>query len=103
MGFPHSSVCKESAYNVEDPSSIPGLGRSAGEGIGYPTPVFLGFPCGSADKESACNVEDLGLIPGLGTSPREGKGYSLQYSGLKNSMDYIVHEVTKSQTQQRPI
>ena len=34
-GFPHSSVGKESACNAEDPSSIPGLGRSTGEGIGY--------------------------------------------------------------------
>ena len=31
MGFPGSSVGKESTYNVRDPSSIPGLGRSAGE------------------------------------------------------------------------
>ena len=36
MGFPHSSLGKESACNVGGPSSIPGLGRSAGEGIGYP-------------------------------------------------------------------
>ena len=36
MGFPDSSVGKESACNAEDPSSILGLGRSAGEGIGYP-------------------------------------------------------------------
>ena len=35
-GFPHSSVGKESACNAEDPDSIPGLWRSAGEGIGYP-------------------------------------------------------------------
>ena len=41
---------------------------------------------------------DLGLIPGLGRSPGEGKGYPLQYSGLENSMDYIVNGVTKSQT-----
>ena len=60
-----------------------------------PTPVFLGFPCSSAGKESACNVRDLGLIPGLGRSPGEGKGYPLQYSGLENSMDCIVHRVTK--------
>ena len=57
-----------------------------------------GFPCGSAGKESACNTGDLGLIPGLGRSPEEGKGYSLQYSGLKNSIDYTVHEVAKSGT-----
>ena len=31
-------------------------------------------------------------------SPGEGKGYLLQYSGLENSMDCIVHGVTKSQT-----
>ena len=35
MGFPHSSVGKESACNAGDPSSIPGLGRSPREGIGY--------------------------------------------------------------------
>ena len=59
---------------------------------------ILGFPCGSGGKESTCNVEDLGLIPGLERSPGEGKGYPLQYSGLENSMDCIVHGVTKSQT-----
>ena len=50
----------------------------------------VGFPSGSVGKESACNAGDLGFIPGLGKFPGEGKGYSLQYSGLKNSMDYIV-------------
>ena len=35
-GFPDSSVGKESTCNAGDPSSIPGSGRSAGEGIGYP-------------------------------------------------------------------
>ena len=45
MGFPGSSVCKESTCNAGDPSSIPGLGRSAGEGIGYPLQDFLDFPC----------------------------------------------------------
>ena len=34
-GFPDSSVGKESICNAGDPSSIPGSGRSAGEGIGY--------------------------------------------------------------------
>ena len=49
-----------------------------------PTPVFL--------------AADLGSIPGLGRSPGEEKGYPLQYSGLENSMDYIVHGVTKNRT-----
>ena len=35
-GFPHSSVAKESACNAGHPGSIPGSGRSPGEGIGYP-------------------------------------------------------------------
>ena len=41
---------------------------------------------------------NLGLIPELGRYPGEGKGYSRQYSGLENSMDCMVHVVTKSQT-----
>ena len=36
MGFPDSSLGKESACNARDPGSIPGLGRSAGEGNVYP-------------------------------------------------------------------
>ena len=36
LGFRHSSVGKESACIAGEPGSIPGLGRSAGEGIGYP-------------------------------------------------------------------
>ena len=42
--------------------------------------------------------ETPGLIAGLGRSPGEGEGYSLQYSGLENSMDCIVHGVAKSRT-----
>ena len=36
MGFPDKSVGKESTCNAGDPSSIPGSGRSGGEGIGHP-------------------------------------------------------------------
>ena len=61
-----------------------------------PTPsVFLGFPGG---KESTGNAGYLGSIFGLGRSPGKGNGYPLQYFGLENSMDYIEHGVTKSQT-----
>ena len=38
------------------------------------------------------------LVQFLRRSVGEGIGYPLQYSGLKNSMDCIVHGVTKSQT-----
>ena len=40
MGFPDGSVSKESACNAGDPGWIPGLGRSTGEGIGYPLQDF---------------------------------------------------------------
>ena len=49
-------------------------------------------------KNLPANAGDPGSIPGLARSPEEGKGYSLQYSGLENSMDRIVHGVAKSQT-----
>ena len=42
---------------------------------------------------------DLGLVSGLGRSAGEGKDYPLQYSGLENSMDCIVHGVAKRRTQ----
>ena len=58
----------------------------------------MGFSCGSDGKEFAFNVGDLGLIPGLERFPGEGKGSTLQYSGLENSIDCIVHGVAKSQT-----
>ena len=61
-------------------------------------PYTKDFPHGSAGKESTYNAGDLGSIPGLGRSPEEGNGYPLQYSGLENSMDCIIHRVTKSQT-----
>ena len=42
--FPYSSVGKESTCNARDPGSIPGSGRSAGEGIGYPgLPLWLSW------------------------------------------------------------
>ena len=104
LGFPDSSIGKESACNAGDPSLITGLGRFSGEEIGYLLQYswashssILGLPYGSAGKESACNAGDLRSIPGLGRSPGEGKGYPLQHSGLANSMDCVVHGVAKSQ------
>ena len=54
-----------------------------------------GFPGNSASKESTCNAGDLGSIPGLERSPGEGIGDPLQYSGLENSVDCIVHGVAE--------
>ena len=64
----------------------------------YTVTISLGFPDSSVGKESTCNAGDPSLIPGSGRCPGEGTGYPLQYSGLENSMDCIVHGVTKSQT-----
>ena len=82
VAFPDSSVGKESAYNEKI------LGDT-----------YIRLPGGSAGKESTCNVGDLGSTPRLGKSPGGGKSYPLQYSGLENSMDCIVHGVAKSQRQ----
>ena len=50
-------------------------------------------------KEFACKVGDLSLILELGRSTGEGNSYPLQYSGLENSIDCLVHGVIKSRTQ----
>ena len=55
-----------------------------------PLPI-RGFPDSSASKESACNAGDQGSVPGLTRSPVEWNGYPLQYSGLDNSMHYIIY------------
>ena len=91
-GFPDCSVGKASACNVA-------LLDSWVRKIHWirdrrPTPVFLGFPCGLAGKESTPMWETW--IWSLGWE--EGKGYPLQYPGLENSMDCIIHGVSKSQT-----
>ena len=62
---------------------------------------ILELPLGSAGKESACTAGDLGPIPGLGRSSEEGICYPLQYSGLENSMDCVIHGVAKNQTRLR--
>ena len=97
MGFPDSSVGKESTCKAGDPSSIPGSGRSAGEGVGYP-PQYSWDSLVAQLVKNPSAVWDLGSIFGFGRSPEEGKGYPLQYSGLENSMDCIVHGVTESWT-----
>ena len=97
-GFPDSSVGKKIYLQCRRPQFNSWTRKICWRRDTLLTPVFLGFPCGSAGKESACNAGDLGSIPGFGRSPGEGKGYPLQYPGLENPMDYIVHGVTKSRT-----
>ena len=61
QSFPDSSIGKEFACNARDPGSIPGMGRSTGEGIGYP----LQYSWASQEYWK---------------STGEGIGYPLQYS-----------------------
>ena len=60
--------------------------------------LLCGLPLWFSWSRIAFKAGDLGLISGLGRSPGEGKGYPLQYSGLENSMNCIVHGVPKSRT-----
>ena len=78
---------------------IPGSGRSAGEGIGYPHQYSWASLVAQLPKNPPTMQKGLGLIPGLGRSPGEGKGYALQYSGLENSMDSIYSPWGRKQRQ----
>ena len=99
LGFPDSSIGKESPCNAGDPSSILGSGRSTGEGIGYPLQYSWASLVAQLGKNPPAMwetwVQSLGWEDPLG----EGSGYPLQYSGLENSMDCIVHGVAESQTE----
>ena len=84
MGFPDCSVGKESASNAGNPSLIPGLGRSAGEGIGYPLQYSWASLVTQLVKNlSAVWVTWVRSVPGLGGSAGEGNGYPLQYSAWR--------------------
>ena len=79
----------------ETPSSIPGSGRSAGEGIGSP----LQYSWASLVAQLVKNSRDLGSIPGLGRSSGEGHSYPLSILGWRipwtvQSMGFqrVVHE-----------
>ena len=62
---------------------------------------LLGYqlPDSSVSKESTCNAGNPSSIPGSGRAPGDGISYPLQYSGLENCMDCIVHGVAKIWTQ----
>ena len=86
MGFPGSSAGKESSSNAGDPSLILRLGRSLGEGIGYPLQYSWASLVAQIVKNLPQMVKnrDLGLIPVLGRYPGGGHGNPLQYSCVEN-------------------
>ena len=88
-GFPDSSAGKESACSAGDPSSIPGLGKSAGEGIGYPLQYFWASLVAQLVKNSAAMQETWvwSLDPWVGKIPQRRERLPIQYAGLENSTD----------------
>ena len=97
-GFPGSSVGKESACNAGDPGSIPGSGRSTGEGIGYPLQYSWASLVAQLVKNPPTMRETWVRSLGWEDPLEKGKATQLQYSGLENSMDCIFHGVAKIQT-----
>ena len=83
MGFPGSSAGKESTCNAGDPSSIPGLGRSHGEGIGYPLQYCWASLVAQFVKNPSAVRETW--VQSLGWEDPLEKGKNpLQYSCLDN-------------------
>ena len=97
LGLPYSSVGKESACNAGDPGLTPGLGRSAGEELGYPFQYSWASLMAQLVKNLPAMRETW--VQSLGWEDTQGReGYPLQYSGLENSMDCIVQGIKKSWT-----
>ena len=93
MGFPHSSVGRESACNAGDRGLIPGSGRSPGEGIGYTFQYSWASLVAQLVKNSPAMLETW-----VGKIAWRRERLALQYSALENSMDSIACGVTKSKT-----
>ena len=97
LAFPpnHFSVGKESACNAGDPSSIPGWGRSAGEGIGYP----LQYSWASLVAQLVKKLSEMWdtWVWSLGWEDPLKKGKAT-YSSILAWVDCIIHGVTKSWT-----
>ena len=106
LSFPGGWDGKEYTCNAGDSGLIPGSGRSAGEGIGYPLQYSRASLVAQLVKNPPANAGDIrgvGSIPGLGRPPGGGHGNPLQYSSLENLMDReawqaIVRGVAKSRT-----
>ena len=81
--FPDSSVGKESACKAGDPSSISGLGRSPGEGIGYPRQYSWTSLVARKVKNPPAMWETW-VRSGLGRSSGRQHGNPFQYSCLEN-------------------
>ena len=90
---PGGSAGKESACNAGDPGSIPGSGRSAGEGIGYPLQYsWISLVAQLVKKPPAMWETWVGKIPW------KREKLPIQHSGLENFMDYSPWSRKESDT-----
>ena len=95
-GFPHSSIGKESACNAGDPGLIPELGRSAGEGIGYPLQYSWASLVAQLVKNPPAKRETW--VWSLDWEDPLEKGKATHSSILAWIIPWTVHGVTKSWT-----
>ena len=95
-GFPDSSVGKESTCNAGDPGSIPGSRRFPGKQISYPLQDSWASLVAQLVKNPPAMWETW--VRSLGWEDPLEKGKATHSSILENSMDCIVHGVTKSWT-----
>ena len=69
MGFPGTSAGKESTFNAGDPGSIPGSGRSPGEGIGYPLHYSWASLMVAQMVKNLPAMQETGFDPWVGKIP----------------------------------
>ena len=98
IGFPDSSLGKESTCNAGDPSSIPESGRSSGEGIGYP----LRYSWVSLVAQLVKNLPAMweSWVRSLAWEDPLEKGKATHSSILAWRIPWTIHGVAKTRTQQ---
>ena len=103
MGFPGSSAGKESACNAGDPGSIPGSGRSPGEGIGYPLQYFWASLVAQTVKNPPAMWETWVQFLGWEDTLEEGTAtlssiLAWRIPMVRGAWWVTVHRLSKSQT-----
>ena len=103
LGFPDSSVGKESACKAGDPGLIPGLGRSRAEGIGYPLQYYWASLVAQLVKNLPAVWDTLVQSLGWEVSLEKGKATlsSILAQRIPWTMACTVHGVAELDTTER--